>query len=189
MKIYTGRGERGKTSLFSGERVPKDDGRVEAVGAVDALNASMGALAAHLPGREGPRREEIETIQGVLMRICAWVATAPDSPLTVHLTRIGRADVKALEDAIDAMDRRLPPLRRFVLPGGHPSSAWAHLARAECRRAERRLVSMVGDPRTLPEDSPYGHILAYVNRLSDYLFVLARTCNQAGGVADAIWEG
>jgi cob(I)alamin adenosyltransferase len=189
MKIYTATGDRGKTSLFSGERISKDHARIEAYGAVDELNAIIGALIAILP--VSPRREELQNqlsqIQADLFQVGAWLATTPGSPSAVLLPPVTPAGWQRLEKLIDAIQSRLTELNAFILPGGHPSAGWAHLARTVCRRAERRSVALVAESE--PNAADMENILIYLNRLSDYFFVLARLCNHLAGVKEIIWHG
>ncbi len=208
MRIYTGAGDRGRTSLFSGERVDKHDARIEAYGDLDELNSVLGALAEALG--DGPRggsaelESEIERIQSDLLQAGAWLATTPGSPAQTSLLEITPHLIAGLEAAIDRMDATLEPLRGFILPGGSASACWAHVARTVCRRAERRVVALVDavhgahpapEPGETPAPAPavtqaheqLGLIVVYLNRLSDYLFVLARHCNRRAGVPDRPW--
>ncbi len=187
MKVYTGGGDRGKTSLFSGERVSKSHQRVEAYGEIDELSSVLGALAAFLPENAETVSGEIHRIQSDLLTAGALLATTPDAKSFQHLEQMGPEKGQALEAAIDRMDAEIAPLKTFILPGGHTSAAWAHVARTVCRRAERRIIGMVssGDGDT-PEYLQ--NVLVYINRLSDYLFVLARYCNHLTGVADIAWK-
>ena len=188
MKLYTGAGDRGMTSLFSGERVGKSHFRVTANGDLDELNSFLGALAAVLAGDHPELVEEIQHIQAHLLNIGAWLATTPDSPSVAFLEEISPEPTKAIESAIDKMEKDLPALKGFILPGGHISAAWAHLARTVCRRAERqvaRLLEQSGEGNSAERLLP---ALAYLNRLSDYLFVLARYCNRLHGLSDIPWK-
>jgi cob(I)alamin adenosyltransferase len=188
MKIYTGTGDGGRTSLFSGERIAKDDARIEAYGAVDELNAVVGALLAALP--DAPQgldiRAQLVQIQSDLFHVGAWLATTPDSPSTARLTPLTDDCGRRLESQIDAMQAELPELDAFILPGGHPSAGWAHIARTVCRRAERRAVTLAGSQGSSSGSSE--NLLTYLNRLSDYFFVLARYCNHLAGVKDVLWR-
>ena len=134
MKIYTGTGDRGKTSLFSGERVSKSHPRIEACGDIDELNCCLGSIAATLQGEAAEMVEEIHRIQSCLLNIGAWLSTmsSPPTPSDVHtdLIKINEEQIRFLETAIDQMEEKLPELKDFILPGGHISSAWAHVARA-----------------------------------------------------------
>ncbi len=184
MKTYVGSGDRGRTSLLSGERVEKSHGRIEAVGDVDELNSLLGALIAALPEKQGRLSEELQGIQADLFHVGAWLATTPGSPTLEMLQEIGPGRIKALEGAIDRIETALPPLRSFIFPGGHPTAAWAHIARAVCRRAERHVLPLTaGEPA-----ERLGSVIAYLNRLSDYLFVLARFCNTLHGIPDKVWQ-
>ena len=186
MKVYTGSGDKGKTSLFSGERISKSDRRIAAYGDVDELNSLLGMLVAVLPDSLADRREEVLRAQSDLFHAGAWLATTPGAPAADSLKPFGDARAAALETAIDAMDGFLPPLKQFVLPGGHPTAAWAHVARTVCRRVERQVVDAVSVPAAAA--TSMAQILVYLNRLSDYLFVLARFCNHVLGVAESRWD-
>jgi cob(I)alamin adenosyltransferase len=188
MKIYTGSGDRGQTSLFSGERVGKDQKRIEAYGDLDELNAVLGALSASLPQEASESREEIHAIQCDLFQAGAWLATTPDSPSLEALEAFDSGRVEVLERSIDRMEQGLPVLKGFILPGGHVAASWAHIARTVCRRVERRVVALSHDPAEY--ESPLGvvGIIAFLNRLSDYLFVLARHCNRVTDVPEIEWK-
>jgi len=183
MKIYTGAGDRGQTSLFSGERVSKSHMRVDACGDVDELNSTLGALVAALPESLSELAAELRRIQSTLFVVGAWLATTPNSPAIATLAPITPAHSKQLEAAMDRMDTELPELASFILPGGHPTAAWAHVARTVCRRAERHVVRL-GEAQDSEQFYP---LVVYLNRLSDYLFVLARYCNKIAGMADMEW--
>ncbi len=188
MKIYTGTGDRGKTSLFSGERLSKADERIDAYGDVDELNSTMGALAAWLPDELGRAKSEVERIQSLLFSLGAVLATSADSPSMDVLTRVGREDEAFLEAAIDRMEAEMTPLAGFILPGGHRCAAWAHVARTVCRRAERKVVRLAAqESGQVPADG-LEHELVFLNRVSDYLFVLARYCNHVLGVKEEPWR-
>jgi len=176
MKVYTKTGDEGQTSLFSGGRVAKNDARLEAYGTIDELNASLGMLRAENLGEHAGH--EIEYAQQCLFEISAKIADADD--------RIDadpqRWATLRLESWIDQMSDHLPPLTSFILPGGTQTAAIAHFARTVCRRAERRLI----EADTLFTCAPEGGI-AYLNRLSDALFVFARFVNHAQGVTESQW--
>ncbi|MCR4414294.1 MAG: cob(I)yrinic acid a,c-diamide adenosyltransferase [Thermoguttaceae bacterium] len=181
MKIYTRTGDDGQTALFGGPRVPKDMVRVEAYGAVDELNAVLGLV------RTEPLADVIDRvlarIQNELFEVGAEIAS-PD-PVAKGTRTIGQTHVKAIEDEIDRHESGLAPLEHFILPGGTRGAALLHVARTVCRRAERRLVALMHDD---PEKvSPA--LMAYLNRLSDLLFVLARAANAQAGRQDVIWPG
>jgi cob(I)alamin adenosyltransferase len=188
MKIYTGGGDRGKTSLFSGERVNKSDLRVEAYGDVDELNSLLGALVAFLPSGESVLAEELYRIQSDLLRVGAWLAVTPGSPASRELPGITQEHSKGLEAAIDRLEEELPTLKDFLLPGGDVSAAWAHVARAVCRRAERHVVRLLSGNDEEESSLQLQGVITYLNRLSDYLFVLARYCNKVQGQKDTIWK-
>jgi cob(I)alamin adenosyltransferase len=189
MKIYTGTGDRGKTSLFSGERVAKSSPRVEAYGDLDELNSVIGAVAAALDAEEQSLKDEIQSIQALLLDAGAWIATTPGAASKQFLKPFTADPAKMLEAAIDRRNESLPELKQFVLPGGHLSASLAHMARTVCRRTERRAIELVEQ-----EDGDAGatttmqHILVFLNRLSDYLFVLARYCNHVHGQKDVLWN-
>ncbi|MBM3450765.1 MAG: cob(I)yrinic acid a,c-diamide adenosyltransferase [Armatimonadetes bacterium] len=182
MKIYTKTGDRGETALFGGQRVAKDDLRVEAYGSVDELNSVLGAAAVAIG--DGGARAMVMWVQHRLFDLGAQLATpaASDPKLTAHVPKTTAAAVQRLETWIDDLDGKLLPLRTFILPGGSEAAARLHVARCVCRRAERRVTALA---RTAPVNE---EILRFLNRLSDYLFVLARWVNQEAGVPDPTWE-
>jgi cob(I)alamin adenosyltransferase len=187
MKLYTGAGDGGQTSLFSGERVGKDHALVDAYGEIDELSSVLGAVAAALPAGHAGLVDEIRQRQSELLTLGALLATSLDAPQLEQLPRIDATHSRGLEAAIDRMAEGLPELRGFLLPGGHLSAAMAHVARTVCRRAERRVVAALPAGEQPPE-----HLrepLIYLNRLSDYLFALARHCNRLLGVEDVPWQG
>jgi len=188
MKIYTGTGDHGRTSLFSGERVSKSHGRVQAYGDVDELNSILGALAAAIPSQASGLRSQVQQVQSELFQVGAWLATTSGAPVASRLDSLAAA-TERLEGAIDQLQARLDPLHDFILPGGHPDAAWAHVARSVCRRVERCVNSLMQDA-SANEDPPNNlqQVLVYLNRLSDYLFVLARALNKAAGIADVVWS-
>jgi cob(I)alamin adenosyltransferase len=178
--LYTRTGDGGETSLFDGTRVSKSDLRVEAYGHVDELNATLGQVRAL--GLDPSLDGWVDRIQQDLFAVGAQLAD-PRARIAARVTRarLTEADVTRLEQWIDAADAELPPLRRFIVPGGGPVGAALHLARTVCRRAERHIVG-------LGPDAVDALVIAYVNRLSDLLFVLARLANARAGVADREWE-
>ncbi len=188
MKIYTGGGDHGKTSLFSGERVTKSSDRIEAYGDIDELNAFLGLLATHLPEDGNLLVEDIRTLQSDLFNIGAWLATTPESADTRLLNEISMDKVKFMESAIDRMEEKLEPLHNFILPAGHPAAAAAHVARTVCRRAERRVVHLLEKTADTQLPASVQILRIYLNRLSDYLFVFARYCNFISGVRDISWK-
>jgi cob(I)alamin adenosyltransferase len=188
MKIYTGTGDKGKTSLFSGERISKDAARVDAYGDVDELNSMIGALAAQLPDQEKDLIAELQQIQSDLFHISAWLATNPASTAIESLDEISAEKIADLEKAIDRHEQALPVLRGFILPGGHITAAWAHVARTVCRRSERKVVRLLDKSLKGRAADQYRKLFVFLNRLSDYLFVLARYCNHKRDVSDKLWK-
>lgn len=179
MKIYTRSGDRGDTGLLDGRRVAKADPRVEACGEVDELNAALGLVLA--AGIDADVAEMAGAIQRDLLALGGRLAdpslkVATRSPKAA----LGESDVQRLEGWIDLLENELPPLHRFILPGGSPAGAMLHLARTACRRAERRIVA-------LGPDAVEPVLLAYINRLSDLLFVMARVVNRRAGEIESEW--
>ena len=187
MKIYTKKGDKGKTSLFSGERISKSDLHTEAYGTVDELNAVICALVATLSEKENQLASELRVIQSNLFRVGSWLATTPGSSAAEKLPSLASLDVHQLESAIDRMAEPLPELTGFILPGGDSSAAWAHLGRTVCRRAERQISRLLAESSADYSD-PYAQLTAYINRLSDYLFMMARYLNYMAGKGDVLWE-
>ncbi len=185
MKIYTGGGDQGKTSLFSGERVAKHHSRIEAYGDLDELNSVLGVMAACLPAGQEAIQEDLEHIQSLLFLAGAWLATTPGSSAIAHLSAMPEKASSDLEKRIDALSADLPALKSFILPGGEPPAAWAHMARTVCRRCERHLTRLIEETG---ENKELAAIQVYLNRLSDYLFVAARSLNHTLGVADKVWK-
>ena len=181
-KIYTRTGDAGTTGLVDGSRLPKHDVRMVAIGAVDEANSALGLAAAILGDNE--HAQQLFRIQNDLFDLGADLATPAteddDFAPSEMVLRIVAAQTEWLEQAIDAANANLEPLTSFVLPGGSEASARLHVARAATRRAERAMTAMAEQLRTNPQ------ALAYINRLSDYLFVLARTAND-GGRSDIKW--
>jgi cob(I)alamin adenosyltransferase len=188
MKIYTKTGDKGKTSLFSGERVSKANARVEAYGDVDELNSVLGALAARLSEDNPEACKAVEQVQRDLFCVGGRLATTPDSSAFEDLPELDEGATKRLETEIDRMEKTLPRLTSFILPGGHPTACWTHVARTVCRRAERHVVAMVETTEAGPEGDRLARMGTYLNRLSDYLFVLARYSNHLHGLTDTLWE-
>lgn len=172
MKIYTKTGDKGSTSLFGGTRVPKHHIRIDAYGTLDELNAWMGLLRDQ--AMDAHTEETLISIQQHLFTMGAVLATDPEKATLksgkkrLNIARITTKDVEMLEEEMDAMNAGLPPMTHFILPGGHPAVSFCHIARTVCRRAERMVTQLF-------ENEPFDEIiLIYMNRLSDYLFVLAR---------------
>ncbi len=180
MKIYTRTGDEGMTALYVGERVPNDARRVEAYGTVDEANALLGVVRAHL-GDMDVFDGLLSGLQSALFDVGADLAT-PESRYRANIVPLGAADVAGLERVIDHLEADLSPLHAFILPGGHPAAASLHHARTVVRRAERRVVELSHFEAANPQ------VAAYLNRLSDLLFVLARAVNAAAGVRDPQWQ-
>jgi cob(I)alamin adenosyltransferase len=182
MKIYTKSGDGGQTGLFGGPRVWKDDPRIDAYGTVDELNAALGLV------RCESLADEVETllreIQSDLFDIGAELATPDPGVKGVAFERPDR--VESLELAIDRYDDLMPPLQNFILPAGTRAASTLHMARTICRRAERRLVSLI---RNAENQKTSQIALEYLNRLGDLLFVLARHNNQTAGLPELAWRG
>ncbi len=178
MKIYTRTGDAGETSLFDGTRVRKDTARVDVYGEVDELNAWLGLARASRLDRS--LNDAVMQVQRDLFALGALLAD-PAARIANRVTKatLGDADVERLEQLIDRLEADLSPLRRFILPGGAPSGAALHVARAVCRRVERRMIAL--EPPVEPV------LIRYVNRLSDLLFVMARFANHYVGAAETEW--
>ena len=181
MKIYTKTGDKGETGLFGGGRVPKDHPRVSAYGEVDELNSFLGLARATEPS---PRIDEILLpIQRDLLAVGALLATPNPAKMREQLAkaRIDEQRIRELEQAIDAAELDLEPLKAFIVPGGSPKSAALHVCRTVCRRAERAVVAMEAS-EAIPELT-----IVYLNRLSDLLFTLARLASKQAGVTEETW--
>jgi len=186
-RIYTRSGDNGDTGLFGGRRVSKDDLRVEAYGTVDELNASLGVARALGPDPE--MDSLLGRIQNHLLQVGSDLATPSNGPETsgqITITRLSGSLAGALESVIDRFESELPALSQFILPGGHSLAAALHLSRTICRRAERRCVALARS--TESGDAANPEVIRYLNRLSDLLFVLARSANQRNGVPDVNWS-
>lgn len=177
MKIYTKKGDSGNTSLFGGQRVSKSSKRIDSYGTVDELNSILGMVISFGISEKGA--EFLETIQQQLFVLGADLATPASKD--VRIERIGHSEVKFLEKAIDEMEEDLEPLKNFILPGGANAGATLHFARTVCRRAERITVEC----RHEEEISEVA--IMYINRLSDFLFVLARYENKQAGTRETGW--
>jgi len=178
MKIYTRTGDDGTTGLLGKARLPKHDARVEAYGSVDELNAVLGVAHA----QDGARifGELLPGFQATLFQLGAELATV-DAAMLAKLVRVGAEQVTALEREIDRFETELAPLTQFVLPGGTPLAAALHHARTVCRSAERRVTALAARETLSP------HVVHWLNRLADLLFVMARVANARAGVADRAW--
>lgn len=181
MKIYTKTGDDGETGLFGGGRVAKDHARVAAYGEVDELNSVLGLVRATPP--EDFHAELLESIQRDLFSLGGQLATPDPGKVAAALEKAALSGdrVATLERAIDEATRELPPLRAFVLPGGTSKAAALHLARTTCRRAERAVVHLAREQAIHPL------FVAYLNRLSDLLFTLARLANHRAGLPEVTW--
>jgi len=180
-KVYTRTGDKGTTRLVGGSEVGKDDPRIEAYGTVDELNAVLG-MARSTGDLPAPLDEQLATIQDDLFNVGTDLAT-PTADRWEGMYQVGDADVQRLEEWIDGLNAELEPLEEFVLPGGGPLGAHLHLARTVCRRAERRVVSLLAHA---PDQSPGA--LRYLNRLSDHLFVASRYAAKAAKVPETTWR-
>jgi cob(I)alamin adenosyltransferase len=184
MKIYTGTGDAGETGLYGGQRVGKDDVRVEAYGTVDEANAALGFAVTQLADTE--LKTILTDLQSQLFTVGADLATPLERDAQAGKSIVPRVEAHhsvALEQIIDRFEAELEPLRNFILPGGSCGASALHLARAVVRRAERRTVTLWN---TAP-DQMNGEVLRYLNRLADLLFVLARAANRREGFADVAW--
>lgn len=180
MKIYTKTGDKGTTALLGGARVPKSALRIEAYGTIDELNAYIGLLRDQEVN--GKRVDFLYDIQNKLFSIGSLLAAQPGKRLD-YLPEISEDDTGALESAIDDMNASLPEMKNFILPGGHQAVSFCHIARCVCRRAERKVVALAD------QEVVAGNIIVYLNRLSDYLFVLSRMMTQELGSEEIIWKG
>ena len=179
-KVYTRTGDKGTTSLVGGVRIKKSDVRLEAYGTVDELSAHLGLLVAMM--KPGEHRDMIVRIQNNLFNVCSHLATDQSQTPLYPSARLHEGEVEALEREVDRMMAELPERQGFVLPGGCQTAAQAHVCRTVCRRADRRIAA-------LAEQAAVGaEVQQYVNRLSDYLFVLAKIINFNEGVSEILWQ-
>jgi len=181
-KIYTKTGDKGKTSLIGGTKVFKSDLRIETYGTVDELNSHIGLVKDYTPNEH--QHDILKQIQDRLFVIGSALACDPDKETGMHIPDLKEDDISILEKEIDAMNEQLPTMKNFILPGGHAAVSSTHIARCVCRRTERLCVNMQQHELFI---EPL--IIKYVNRLSDYLFVLARLTAQELHVAEVIWKG
>lgn len=184
MKIYTKTGDKGETGLYGGKRVRKDNLRVTAYGDVDETNAAIGIARSYIQeGSSGSREvlnfidSSLEAVQNKLFALGAILSGSEDQSFAIK-----DSDIDYLERCIDHIDEQVPPIKAFILPFGTDLSARLHLARTVARRAERSIVALSGSEQLDP------NVLAYTNRLSDFLFTLARFANKAQGVPDTLWK-
>jgi len=179
MKVYTKTGDKGETSLFGGKRVKKDDVRIEAYGTSDELNSWIGLIRSQ--EIEEDHQPLLEEIQDRIFTLGAQLAADPDKP-KLKMPRIEEGDIIKLEERIDEMDQSLPPMTKFTLPGGNSVVSYCHLARCVCRRCERRVIDLSDGAEV------DALIIQYLNRLSDYLFVLGRKLAQETNAQEVYWE-
>ena len=189
-KIYTKTGDKGETSLFGGARVPKSHVRVEAYGTVDELNSYIGLLTDLI---ETPQYKTVlKEIQDRLFTIGSILATEPSKQMKTP--DLKNEDIQLLENEIDTMDTELPPLKNFILPGGHSTVSFCNIARTVCRRAERLVINLVlfekedGQPINPHNESGQALSIQYLNRLSDYLFILGRKIAKDLGAKEILWK-
>lgn len=178
-RIYTRTGDKGETSLFSGKRVKKTNSRIRALGELDELNSCIGVASSFSELDE--ISEVLGSIQSDILTLCAEIGTEDSKQAKMLKKRIDETSVRNLESTIDKYSSSLPELKNFIIPGGCPTASFLHLARTVCRRAEREVVALSGEADVSP------HILAYLNRLSDLLFVVARYVNFKSGGKERLW--
>lgn len=181
VKIYTKTGDRGTTSLFGGERVDKNSARIKAYGEVDELNSLIGVIITGLVEGVRPLKRELLRIQSELFVLGADLATPLN--IKVKIPRVTRPYITRLEKEIDKWSCSLPQLKKFILPGGSKTGSKLHLARTVARRVERSIVDLK------KQEKVNKNVLIYINRLSDWLFILARYANKLEGQSERIWEG
>jgi cob(I)alamin adenosyltransferase len=178
-KIYTKTGDKGQTSLIGGTRVPKFHPRIEAYGTIDELNSYIGLIRdQEIPA---PFKAVLLEIQDRLFTAESIIALDPGAETSVKLPSLFESDITLLEMEIDSMNEVLPELKSFILPGGHPVVSYCHIARCVCRRAERQVIRLA---QANPVDEM---VIIYLNRLSDYLFVLARRLGKELGADENLW--
>jgi cob(I)alamin adenosyltransferase len=180
MKIYTKTGDGGQTALFGGARIPKYHPRIESYGTVDELNAFTGLLADSI--NDGELRAELRHIQSTLFTLGSHLAAEPGKK-NLWVPELHEEEIGLLEKRIDAWDLELPPLKNFILPGGHTQVSHAHVCRTVCRRAERLCIALQAEEGNVPEK-----VIPYLNRLSDYFFTLARKLAHDLGVEEIAWQ-
>lgn len=178
--VYTRTGDRGTTALVGGTRVPKTHLRLEAYGTVDELNAQLGLLLTYLT--DAADRNFLLRVQHHLFQVGSHLATDQSKTTLCAASQVTPAMIEAMEQEIDRIDSLLPPLRAFVLPGGGRGAAVCHICRTVCRRAERRILALAAEVEVAPE------LLSYMNRLSDYLFVLSRKMNLDEKKDEIFWD-
>ena len=179
-RVYTKTGDKGETSIVGGIRVKKSCERLEAYGTVDELSSHLGLLASLLP--DGEDKSLIIRIQTNLFNVCTNLATDQSQTPLYDSAKMADGEIELLEQEVDRIMKLLPERQGFILPGGCQAAAQAHVCRTVCRRAERRIVALSEVAQISPET------LQYVNRLSDYLFVLAKKINFNAGVSEIVWQ-
>ena len=179
-KVYTKTGDQGETSIIGGIRVKKSCERLEAYGTVDELSSHLGLLASMLP--DGEDKDLIIRIQNNLFSVCSNLATDQSQTPLYDSAKLPDGEIEILEHEVDEIMNLLPERQGFILPGGTQAAAQAHVCRTVCRRAERRIVALSEVAQISPETQQY------INRLSDYLFVLAKKINFNAGVSEIIWQ-
>jgi cob(I)alamin adenosyltransferase len=180
LKIYTGFGDKGQTQLLGGQTVDKDYIRVEVYGTLDELNSVVGFILAQ--SLDNTLRDNLVQVQHDIFSISAELATGEEAQEKIFYKKIAQSDVTRIENLIDRLDEQLDPLKNFILPGGSQVAVLLHMARTVCRRAERRLT-------TLMKKQPVRNVIAvYINRLSDLFFIAARYANKQATVKDIVWK-
>ena len=179
-KVYTRTGDQGETSLVGGVRIKKSNIRLEAYGTVDELSAHLGMLVAMM--KEGDEREFVIRIQNNLFNVCTHLATDQSQTPLYPSAHLAEGEIASLEQRIDNLMKQLSERQGFVLPGGVPAACQAHICRTVCRRAERRIAALAEEAQIAPE------MQQFVNRLSDYLFVLAKIINFNEGKSEIVWQ-
>lgn len=179
-RVYTKTGDKGETSIIGGIRVKKSCERLEAYGTVDELSSHLGLLASMLP--DGEDKDLIIRIQNNLFSVCSNLATDQSQTPLYDSAKLPDGEIEVLEHEVDEIMNLLPERQGFILPGGTQAAAQAHVCRTVCRRAERRIVALSEVAQISPETQQY------INRLSDYLFVLAKKINFNAGVSEIIWQ-
>lgn len=177
--LYTRTGDKGTTSLVNGVRVAKDSPRVCAYGTVDELNSHIGLVQSHTAALDDFVNATLTRVSNLLFNIGSYLANSSEDAVPM----LTDDDIAELEQAIDTLDSMVPPLKLFVIPGGSVGASHAHVARTVCRRAEREIYSLISTGATVSD-----LVTTYINRLSDYLFVLARYINHFTGTPEVIWR-
>lgn len=181
MRIYTKTGDAGKTSLIGGTKVLKSDPRIEAYGTVDELNSYIGVVSDHCSDEHA--KNILKEIQDRLFTIGSELACDPQKDIKMHIPDLHESDIELLEKEMDRMDAELPPMKNFILPGGLPAVSFMHVSRCICRRAERCCVNLKEQ-----EGAVEPLIIKYLNRLSDYLFMLSRYTGMKNNAPEIIWK-